>query len=189
MEALQGRVSGLDITKSSGQAGSGVSMQLRGNRSLVSGGTSPLFIIDGMPGDYSTLNPNDIESIEVLKDASSTAIYGSSGANGVVLITTKGGKSGKLAVNFNAYYGINGWSDVPEVRQGETYMEGLRQAAKNAGTYVDDATLSRVIRTTIQPIRTERTSSGLMNCFIQEQFKTTQFLFPAVQTRQRLTCL
>ena len=141
MEALQGRVSGLDITKSSGQAGSGVSMQLRGNRSLVSGGTSPLFIIDGMPGDYSTLNPNDIESIEVLKDASSTAIYGSSGANGVVLITTKGGKSGKLAVNFNAYYGINGWSDVPEVRQGETYMEGLRQAAKNAGTYVDDATL------------------------------------------------
>ena len=141
MEALQGRVSGLDITKSSGQAGSGVSMQLRGNRSFASGGTAPLFIIDGMPGDYSTLNPNDIESIEVLKDASSTAIYGSSGANGVVLITTKGGKTGKLSVNFNAYYGINGWSDVPEVRQGETYMEGLRQAAKNAGTYVDDETL------------------------------------------------
>jgi len=141
MEALQGRVSGLDITKSSGQAGSGVSMQLRGNRSFSSSGTSPLFIIDGMPGDYATLNPNDIESIEVLKDASSTAIYGSSGANGVVLITTKGGKAGKLAVNFNAYYGINGWSDVPEVRQGETYMDGLRQAAKNAGTYVDDETL------------------------------------------------
>lgn len=141
MEALQGRVSGLDITKTSGQAGSGVNMQLRGNRSFASGGTSPLFIIDGMPGDYTTLNPNDIESIEVLKDASSTAIYGSSGANGVVLITTKGGKAGKLSVNFNAYYGINGWSDVPEVRQGETYMEGLRQAAKNAGTYVDDATL------------------------------------------------
>ncbi len=141
MEALQGRVSGLDITKSSGQAGSGVSMQLRGNRSFADGGTSPLFIIDGMPGDYATLNPNDIESIEVLKDASSTAIYGSSGANGVVLITTKGGKAGKLAVNFNAYYGINGWSDVPEVRQGETYMEGLRQAAQNAGTYVDDETL------------------------------------------------
>ncbi len=60
-------------------------------------------------GDYSTLNPNDIESIEVLKDASSTAIYGSSGANGVILITTKGGKEGKAIVNFNAYVGVNGW--------------------------------------------------------------------------------
>lgn len=62
-----------------------------------------MFIIDGMPGDYATLNPNDIESIEVLKDASSTAVYGSSGANGVVIITTKGGKEGKLTANFNAF--------------------------------------------------------------------------------------
>lgn len=88
MEALQGRVAGLDITKSSGQAGTGVSLQLRGNRSITASG-KPLFIIDGMPGDYETLNPNDIESIEVLKDASSTAVYGSSGSNGVVIITTK----------------------------------------------------------------------------------------------------
>lgn len=91
MEALQGRVAGLDITKSSGQAGTGVSLQLRGNRSITASG-KPLFIIDGMPGDYETLNPNDIESIEVLKDASSTAVYGSSGSNGVVIITTKKGK-------------------------------------------------------------------------------------------------
>ncbi len=150
MQALQGRVSGLDITKESGQAGAGVNIQLRGNRSLPQKNdkgiyeyktTPPLFIIDGMPGDYATLNPNDIESIEVLKDASSTAIYGSSGANGVILITTKGGKEGKLSVNFNAYYGINSWSETPDVRQGELYMEGLRQAHRNAGTYVDDATM------------------------------------------------
>ena len=141
MQALQGRVSGLDITKESGQAGQGVKIQLRGNRSFSDTGTSPLFIIDGMPGDYSTLNPNDIESIEVLKDASSTAVYGMEGANGVVLITTKGGKAGKLSVNVNAYYGINGWSEIPKVRQGETYIEGLRQAARNAGTYVDDENL------------------------------------------------
>lgn len=102
MEALQGKVAGLDITRESGQAGSGVKMQLRGNRSLTASG-NPMFIIDGMPGDYATLNPNDIESIEVLKDASSTAVYGSSGANGVVIITTKGGKEGKLTANFNAF--------------------------------------------------------------------------------------
>ena len=115
-------------------------MQLRGNRSLTASG-NPMFIIDGMPGDYATLNPNDIESIEVLKDASSTAVYGSSGANGVVIITTKGGKEGKLTANFNAFFGINSWSTMPEVRQGETYMEGLRTAHKNAGTYVDDANM------------------------------------------------
>lgn len=65
----------------------------------------PTYIIDGMPGDIATLNPNDIESIEVLKDASSTAIYGSSGANGVIIVTTKGSKSGKPVINFNAYAG------------------------------------------------------------------------------------
>ncbi|MDO4758697.1 MAG: TonB-dependent receptor [Rikenellaceae bacterium] len=140
MEALQGRVAGLDITKSSGQAGSGVNMQLRGNRSFTASGT-PTFIIDGMPGDYSTLNPNDIESIEVLKDASSTAIYGSSGANGVILITTKQGQAGKVNVNFNAYVGVNGWSTMPEVLQGEAYMENRRQAARNAGIYVNDEAL------------------------------------------------
>lgn len=91
MESLQGRVAGLDITKTSGQAGEGVNMQLRGNRSLNASG-QPLFLIDGVPGDYDALNANDIESIEVLKDASSTAIYGASGANGVIMITTKGSR-------------------------------------------------------------------------------------------------
>lgn len=69
-----------------------------------------MFIIDGMPGDYSTLNPNDIESIEVLKDASSTAVYGAAGANGVIIITTKSGKAGKININLNAYVGFNGWA-------------------------------------------------------------------------------
>lgn len=90
MDALQGRVAGLDISRTSGAPGAGVDIQLRGNRSFNASG-NPLFIIDGMPGDYSTINPNDIESIEVLKDASSTAVYGSSGANGVIIITTKKG--------------------------------------------------------------------------------------------------
>ncbi|HRZ99014.1 MAG TPA: carboxypeptidase-like regulatory domain-containing protein, partial [Paludibacter sp.] len=100
MEAIQGRVAGMDITRSSGGAGSGVNILIRGTKTIgytdmygnKTRNTEPLFIIDGIQGgSYSDLNPNDIESIDVLKDASSTAIYGSLGANGVVIITTKKG--------------------------------------------------------------------------------------------------
>lgn len=137
MEALQGKVAGLDITKTSGQAGSGVNLQLRGTRSLDAKGT-PLFIIDGLPGDYATLNPNDIESIEVLKDASSTAIYGSSGANGIIIITTKSAKEGKAQVNFNAYLGVNGWSTSPRMMNAKEFVAAKVAAEKAAGTFVSE---------------------------------------------------
>ncbi len=137
MEALQGRVAGLDITKTSGRAGEGVNMQLRGNRSITASG-NPLFIIDGMPGDYSTLNPNDIESIEVLKDASSTAVYGSSGANGVVIITTKKGETGKLSINLNTYVGFNGWSTTPKMNNAEQWVYTRLLAQKEGGVILDD---------------------------------------------------
>ena len=133
MESLQGRVAGLDITKSSGQAGAGVSMQLRGNRSISEGG-DPMILIDGMPGSYSSLNPNDIESIEVLKDASSTAVYGSSGSNGVIIITTKKGKEGQLNVNFDAYVGLSGWATLPE-KTPQHYVNTVIEAQTWAGTY------------------------------------------------------
>jgi len=142
MEELQGKVAGLDITRTSGQAGAGVNMQLRGTRSFTASGT-PMFIIDGLPGDYSTLNPNDIESIEVLKDASSTAVYGSAGSNGVIIITTKKAKVGQLKIDFNTYYGYNGWSIIPEMRTGESYLETKREAYK----YVWDATASKWTKT------------------------------------------
>ncbi|WP_242695946.1 SusC/RagA family TonB-linked outer membrane protein [Desertivirga brevis] len=129
MESLQGRVAGLDITRSSGQPGEGVNLQLRGTRS-ISASATPLFIINGLPGDYATLNPYDIESIEVLKDASSTATYGAQGANGVIIITTKSGKAGKLSIDFNSYYGNNGWSVTPEVRTGDAYLQAKRDAYK-----------------------------------------------------------
>ncbi|MGN6181824.1 MAG: SusC/RagA family TonB-linked outer membrane protein, partial [Mucilaginibacter sp.] len=131
MESLQGRVPGLDITRTSGQAGAGVNIQLRGNRSLTSasgGNTPPLFIIDGLPGDYSTINANDIESIDVLRDASSTAIYGAQGANGVIIITTKSAKAGKVQVDFDSYYGYNGWSEVPKMLTGTGYLDATREA-------------------------------------------------------------
>lgn len=138
MESLQGRVAGLDITRPSGQPGANLNIQLRGNRSINASGT-PLFIINGLPGDYATLNPYDIESIEVLKDASSTAVYGSAGSNGVIIITTKSGKNGKLAIDFNTYYGSNGWSVTPKMRTGEAYL----QTKRDAYSYVWDAANSQ----------------------------------------------
>lgn len=137
MEALQGRVAGLDITKTSGQAGQGVNLQLRGNRSITASG-NPLFIIDGMPGDYSTLNPNDIESIDVLKDAASTAVYGSAGSNGVIIITTKKGQIGKTSVNFDAYYGFNGWSTLPKMNSGQQWVDTRILARKEGGIWEDE---------------------------------------------------
>lgn len=128
LEAIKGRVAGLDITRSSGQAGAGVNITLRGNRS-ISGSNNPLIIIDGyMGGRLEDLNPNDIESMEVLKDASATAIYGSQGANGVIIVTTKKGTAGKMKISYNGFYGVNGLTPFPAVRTGEDYMKLRREA-------------------------------------------------------------
>ena len=122
MEGLQGKIAGLDITRESGQAGQSPTLLLRGNRSL-DGSNAPLFVIDGVSGgSIANLNPNDIESIEVLKDASSTAIYGSAGANGVIIVTTKQGTKGKVSVDFNAYMGLNCLPAYPETYTGEDWI-------------------------------------------------------------------
>lgn len=134
MQALQGRVAGLDIVRRSGRATSGVEMVLRGKRS-ISGSNTPLFIIDGVIGNYEDINPNDVESIEIMKDASSTAIYGSAGANGVIIVTTKKGQKGKAVVNVDSYYGVNGFLQFPPVRTGEDYIELRRQANLTTGAW------------------------------------------------------
>ena len=122
MEGLQGKIAGLDITRESGAAGTSPTLLLRGNRSL-DGSNSPLFVIDGVSGgSIANLNPNDIESIEVLKDASSTAIYGSAGANGVIIVTTKQGTRGKVTVDFNSYMGLNCMPAYPETYTGEDWI-------------------------------------------------------------------
>ncbi|MET3115259.1 TonB-linked SusC/RagA family outer membrane protein [Pedobacter sp. CG_S7] len=106
-QMLQGRVSGLQLTQSDGQPGNASSIRIRGTNSINSG-NEPLYVIDGFAGvaNLSSINPSDVASIEVLKDASSTAIYGSRGANGVILVTTKKGKEGQNAINFDAYAGV-----------------------------------------------------------------------------------
>ncbi|MCA5004736.1 SusC/RagA family TonB-linked outer membrane protein [Sphingobacterium bovistauri] len=127
IEAIQGRVAGLDIARSSGRASSGSEILLRGNRSLTAG-NSPLYIVDGIPGSITNLNPNDIESIEVLKDASSTAIYGSSGANGVIIITTKKAKEGRVSINLDAYAGINSNGRYPSALSGDKWLQYLEDS-------------------------------------------------------------
>lgn len=104
---LQGRASGITVAASSGQPGSGSTIRVRGTTTL-NGGNDPLYVVDGIPvdiGGIDYLNPSDIESVDVLKDAASAAIYGTRAASGVILITTKKGRAGKATVNYNGYYG------------------------------------------------------------------------------------
>ena len=129
--SLQGRITGLDI--------SGGQMRIRGNRS-ISGSNDPLVIIDGVQGgSMSDLNPDDIETIDVLKDASSTAIYGSQGANGVIIITTKKAAAGKLSVSYNGYVTGAARLQHPDYRSGENYYEARRMAAANGGSWSSSA--------------------------------------------------
>jgi len=111
-QALQGRTAGVQVTSNSGQPGDPMTVRIRG--AGTTGNADPLYVVDGLPvGGIDYLNPGDIESIEVLKDAASAAIYGARAANGVVLITTKGGKPGQLRVTYDGYYGVqNPWRKI-----------------------------------------------------------------------------
>lgn len=128
-QMIQGRVSGVQVIQTNAAPGGNVSIRIRGTNSINSG-NEPLFVVDGFPGagDLNTINPSDIESIEILKDASSTAIYGSRGANGVVLITTKKGKAGKQIINFEAYTGIQQVAkkyDMMNAREFATHLDSV----------------------------------------------------------------
>ena len=125
-EALAGQIAGVQIQQISGEpGGEGLSIRVRGTASITQS-NDPLYVVDGYPMEgnvFNMLNPSDIESIQVLKDASSTAIYGSRGANGVVMITTKKGKSGVLTVNFNMYQGIQQVAKKIDMMNRDQYVE------------------------------------------------------------------
>ena len=129
-EALQGKVAGVSIKKSSGAAGAGVQVRIRGIKSF--GGTSPLWIIDGFPGDIDTVNPQDILSMEILKDGAAAAIYGSIAANGVIIVTTKNGtKNEGIKVDFNTYVSVTGIAKQMEMLNAAEYKEVHRQMFQN----------------------------------------------------------
>lgn len=157
LAAMQGRMAGVEIIQRNGVPGGNFQVRIRGNNSLANG-NDPLYIIDGVPytstsmsfnetsgsilgnsnpkaglgsSPLNSINPADIASIEVLKDADATAIYGSRGANGVILITTKGGKPGKTSVDVNAYTGIGRVSNTVDLLHTGDYLQMRRQAFAN----------------------------------------------------------
>lgn len=149
--ALQGRAAGVQITASNGMPGSAMTVRVRGTSS-ISSSSEPLYVIDGVPvitGNFSNgwadgtntlsaLSPSDIESIEILKDASAAAIYGSRSANGVVLITTKSGQAGKTKFNAGYWVGVNQITNIPDMLTGSEYLEYGKIAWENSGNDISD---------------------------------------------------
>jgi len=128
-QALLGKVAGVQVRPSTGEPGAAPQIRIRGIGS-ISAGATPLYVVDGFPTDnIQTLNPNDIESLDVLKDASATAIYGSRGSNGVIIINTKRGRAGRTNLSFDSYYGWQKASRVPEFmnarEQAKYYYDGI----------------------------------------------------------------
>lgn len=160
LSAAQGRMAGVSIIQNSGVPGGGFDIQIRGKNSLRSAGNEPLYIVDGLPlggrvnaqnsagilpssniNPLNGINPNDIESMEILKDADATAIYGTRGANGVILITTKKGTKGKTKLTLNTHYGLSKVASHFQMMNTQQYLEMRRQAFANAGisTYPTNA--------------------------------------------------
>ncbi|MDR2917995.1 MAG: TonB-dependent receptor [Tannerella sp.] len=153
---LEGKAAGVQITQASAEPGGGINVMVRGAGS-VNAGSGPLYVVDGLPietgnvvdgyggsmpgqrvarSPISNINPADIESIEILKDASATAIYGARGANGVVLVTTKKGATGKMQVNYSGYMGIQSPKDLIEVLNAEDYKRILNEIQATPGSNV-----------------------------------------------------
>ncbi len=127
LQAIQGRAAGVQVSSQSGKPGSGVAISIRGNTSITAS-NSPLYVIDGVTSrDASFLNANDIETMTILKDASAAAIYGSSGANGVVLITTKKGSANKVQVGFNAFTGFSNFWQQQDVLNRDQYIALMKE--------------------------------------------------------------
>ncbi|WP_085535794.1 SusC/RagA family TonB-linked outer membrane protein [Massilibacteroides vaginae] len=143
--ALTGTVAGVQVLSDNGQPGTSAKIRIRGVGS-INAGMDPLYVVDGIPfdGDLSSINTQDIESMTVLKDAASTALYGARGANGIIMVTTKKGKSGKATVNFDAKVGSNSRAtkNYDVMRSPQMYTEGIYQAIYNAniGTGTPEST-------------------------------------------------
>jgi TonB-linked SusC/RagA family outer membrane protein len=134
MQSLSGRAAGVQISPNTGAPGGAISVRVRGANSIF-GSNEPLYVVDGFPysGNPTLLNNADIESIDILKDASATAIYGSRGANGVVLITTKRGKAGKTVVEYDGYYGFQSIRNKLDLMDAHEYAATIRQRDLNDG--------------------------------------------------------
>jgi TonB-dependent starch-binding outer membrane protein SusC len=143
-QALQGRASGVNITHNTGMPGEGVSVRIRGVGSINSS-NDPLYIVDGVPtvDALNALSPNDIESISILKDAASAAIYGARANNGVILITTRKGVEGRPRVMFNSQFGFQEHGALTQMTNRDQYIEMYNEAAGNDNAFIDNPILLR----------------------------------------------
>lgn len=155
-QALSGRVAGVQVKLADGQPGSSPQIRIRGIGSISAGG-DPLYVVDGFPTDnIQTLNPNDIESLDILKDASATAIYGSRGSNGVVIINTKRGVSGKARITFDTYYGQQKVTREPKFlnaqEQANYYYNSIRNRNIDLGNNISGDPATWAIRVPQTPL-------------------------------------
>ncbi len=136
-QAIEGKIAGVQVQEISGSPGRALDVKIRGGGGSINFSTSPLYVVDGFPisGDLNSINPGDIESIEVLKDAASAAIYGSRGANGVILITTKSGTKGKSMIELDSYYGIQQRFSKVDVLNRDEYIDYAIEERTNSYIY------------------------------------------------------
>lgn len=173
-QALQGRAAGVDVTQAGSKPGAAPQVRIRGRRSF-NASNEPLFVIDGIPvvGGIEDINPQDITSMEVLKDASATAIYGSRGANGVVLITTKrGSTTGKTVVSVDSYYGINSELGRIEVFDGPGFAEYKRESRRATGAYPEGPSTAAADATIFEPIELEGIAAGRTTDYVGGLLRT-----------------
>lgn len=160
-QALQGRATGVDVTQAGSKPGAEPQVRIRGRRSF-NAGNDPLYVVDNIPiaGGINDINPQDIVSMEVLKDASATAIYGSRGANGVVLITTKRGEVGKTVVSVDSYYGVNESLGRIQNFNGEEFAEYKRESRRAVGMYPEGPATPEADATLFEPVELESIAMG-----------------------------
>jgi len=181
--AIQGRVAGVEVSVPSGEPGSAPVIRIRGSAS-ISAGNDPLYVIDGLPissnnglqqgigqrteafgvpriNPFTTINPNDIQSIEILKDASAAGIYGSRGSNGVIMVTTKKGVKNKRQVSFNAYTGYNEATNLPKLMNSEQLIQYAKDARNNNYLQTNDPTNPASVR--FNPLYNPNTNAGRPN--------------------------
>ncbi|GGG33822.1 SusC/RagA family TonB-linked outer membrane protein [Hymenobacter glacieicola] len=177
-QAMQGRAAGVQVSQNSGAPGGGVSIRVRGVGTV--GNSEPLYVVDGVPfysdgdgqnGNYLNLiNPNDIASIDILKDASATAIYGSRGANGVVIITTKRGKAGRTNINLDAYYGVQQVARRVPLLNAAQFAELSNELLTNGGQQVNSQASAGSAATT--PDYSNPAALGQGTDWLKEIFRT-----------------
>lgn len=172
-QAIQGRAAGVDVVQAGSKPGAGPQIRIRGRRSF-NASNDPLYVVDGIPlsGGIDDINPQDIASMEILKDASATAIYGSRGSNGVVIITTKRGVAGKTQVSYDAFAGINSTLGRIEVLDGPGFAEYKRESRRAIGQYPLGPATPEADAKIFEPVELESIQLGRSTDYVDAMLRT-----------------